>query len=383
MKIERFHGHDLNFVNRIKKYGCILGCMPSKIEFNKKIPDFKKRFLKYLHDQSQKEKSVLQLRITDNFRYYYDSNINTEDFFVDTNEENMLKIFTILSKELEKRNLCVTFYISNDEKKLYSVLYHPFLDGLSFVNVFLGFFNREAPVNKLPYMYIPLLTDSINLFHVMKNGKNYIDNFTKKKSNFQYIENKNTNHIQFNYLTMKFELDNVKQVKKKYSTSFSLMIVSIVTFGIFQTTNVEKLNIRYIIAVNEKITSLFNKLTSIDITLQRHDNFENYVKHVNYSFDKYKNYAILAYSILNLHNIKVPTGGNTIDVQFSGFPLVNEKVKELDIKSISSFSPFSPSCIHVSYLSDTKHVFLSFSFHTKDVDKQKLTETFNQLLKNL
>ena len=383
MKIKRFHGHDLYFVNAIKKYGCILGCMPSKIEFNQKIPDFKNRFLKYLHDESQKEKSLLQLRITDNFRYYYDSNINTEDFFVDTNEENMLKIFTILSKELEKRNLCFMIHISDDEKKIYSVLFHPFLDGLSYVNLFLGFFNRKVPINKLPYIYIPFLTDSFNFFHIVKNFKFYLDNFTKKRNNLKYIENKNTNYIQLNYLTLKFELDNVKKLKKKYNTSFSLIIVSIVTFGIFQTTNVEKLNIRYIIAVNENVTSLFNKLTSIDVTLQRHDNFENYVQHVNYLFDKYKNHAILAYSILNLHNIKVPTGGNTIDVAFSGFPLVNEKVKELDIKSICSFSPFSPSCIHVSYLSDTKYVFLSFSLFTKDIDKQKLNETLDQLLENL
>lgn len=383
MKIKRFHGHDLNFVNRVNKYGHVCTCMPSKIEFNKKIPNFKKRFLKYLRDESQKEKNVLQLRITDNFRYYYDTDMNATDFLVDTNETDMLKIFNILSTELKRRNVCITCYISDDETKLYSVLFHPFLDGLTYVNLFLGFFNREVPVQKLPYIYLPLLTDLMNISHVMKNAKNYIDTFTKKKTNFQYIENQNRNEIQFNYLTMKFELDNVKQLKKKYNTSFSLMIVSLVTFGMFQTTNVENLNIRYIIAVNENITSIFNKLTSIDVTLQKHDNFEKYVKHVNYLFDKYKDYAILAYTILNIHNIKVPEGGNTIDVQFSGFPLINEKVKELDIKSICSFSPFSPTCVHVSYVSDTKQVFLSFSLHTKDVDKQKLTEIFNQLLKKL
>lgn len=383
MKIKRFHGHDLNFVHEVKKYGHMSVCMPSSIEFNKRIPDFKKRFLKYLHDESQKEKSILQLRITNDNRYYYDTDMNVSDFLVDTNETDMFKIFTILSKELEKKNVCVTHYISDDEKKIYSVLFHPFLDGLTYVNLFLGFFNREVPVQKLPYIYVPLLTDLLNISHVMKNAKNYINTFTKKKTNLEHIEHKNRNEIQFNYLTMKFELDNVKQLKKKYNTSFSLMIVSLVTFGIFQTTNVENLNIRYIIAVSENITSIFNKLTSIDITLQKHDNFENYVKHVNYLFNKYKHFGILAYSILNIHDIKVLKGGNTIDVQFSGFPLVNEKVKELDIKSICSFSPFSPTCIHVSYLSDSEHVFLSFSLHTKDVDKQKLNESFDQLLKNL
>ncbi len=378
MKEYSFCGHDLNFVRRVKKMGHLSVCMPVMIEFNNKISNLKQRFFNYLQNESKKEKSVLQLRLTHRMKYYYDSEIDAKNYFVDTNETDMLKIFSVLSNQLQTRNVSLLFHISENEESMYTALYHPFIDGLSFLNLFLGFFNRAAPVEKLPFTYVPLVTDVMNTFHVVGNIKHYADSLSRK-TNLQYTPNIVQDGTNFSYMTTKFSLKKIKALKNHYKTPFSLMIISLITYAIFQTVTVDKLNIRYIIAVKETTTRVFNKLTCIDIILKRTENFETYVKHVQKTFHKFKDFAVLAYSVLNIHNKNFLVDDYTIDVQFSGFPLFYERVPEVDIKSIYTFSPYSPTCIHVCFLSDTEFVFLSFSFHTKDIDKKKLSDSLKQI----
>ncbi len=358
--------------------------------------------LKILEDRFKPEinncKSIFRLKLIDNENYEY-SKEATEKIFLYTfkkvklNEEyNHEKII----KETMQNSNKVKYFIFED--KIVVCCSHLFFDGSAMFNLTSKMFDYPEEVKQKNFIYIPIYNE-IKLIQTIPLTFKYLN----KKSNLSYDYSWKKYKKTKSFIKFNINIKLLKKLKNKINNnllkndkiSFPIILASLQTMIIFNSTKKDKLNIGITVAFSNKCR--FNNFSALPVIINRPKNWNNIniknfmilfyeiIFKLNEKVNKFKNILSLIYSITNIYNFKFGLNKN-IDVLISSIPMCTKNklsINNVNLKNTIGFLHGHTMPIYIMNLSQLGHVNSMIHIRTDDVDINKIkyfTDNINKWL---
>ena len=220
--------------------------------------------------------------------------------------------------------------------------------------------------------------------------RGYYDGIPKRNLSLDYPRDTTDYH---NMIKTKIHISYIKELKSLASNSlkekvaFALVFSAIQTFVLFQSSKKERLTVG--IVVGFKNTNRFNNFTAIVLDVKRpvdlSYNTENLLLLIKemHKQGKRKMYQIsLFYSLTNVYNLPLYLN-KTIDVLFSGIPMcqtTQHSIDNIEIGDAFVTMPYHTSPVYIVNLSDTKYIYITQHFRTKDIQIKEVENINNKII---
>lgn len=355
-------GLDNYFINR--KYNIIT----VRLEFEDDIPQLKEYLCKFLYNELSKKNSKLRL-IKKNNKFYY-KNIDYIDF-IKNNLIYLKEINYKIVEKLYKKNI-LPFIIIYNNNNIYISFDHQFLDGYSLYKILNKLFNNNKIIFKPPTIYyIPVYTELILLIK-------YINlNINVKNRNLNYYPD-NFSLTNTKFKTTNLFVQNIKYLKNKYNVSFNTVMVAILCNSVFNSSDIQKLNVGIIVAF-DSFTKFNNYgILFIEVKKPYNDNFSFLILMIDDLINKNKDTALLTYSISNIYNIN--SESKLIDILISGMPISinnNMTINNIKLKNTEQYLNYNSMPIYSMFITNNNIINLSLSIRSPDIDDKKFLEYIN------
>ena len=276
---------------------------------------------------------------------------------------------------------------------------HLFFDGSSMFNLTSKMFDHPEEVKQKNFIYIPIYNE-IKLMQTIPLAIEYLNNKRNLSYDYSWKKYKKTKcFFKFN-----INIKILKKLKNKINNnllkndkiSFSIILASLQSMIIFNSTKKDKLNIIITTAFENK--SRFNNFSALPILINRPENlsdininnfliiFYDMIFKLNEKTNKSKNLLISFYSISNIYNFNF-THFKNIDVVISSIPIMNTKnklsINNVNLINTNVFFHGHTMPIYIMNLSLIEHINSMIHIRTDDVDINKIkifTDNINKWL---
>lgn len=292
---------------------------------------------------------------------------------------------SIIVKNTIKNSNKISLWIANDGFIICAS--HLLHDGTSLLNTTAYLSDNKALINLPVFYYIPVFNEIKTIYDMCRG---YYDGIPKRNLSLDYPRDSTDYH---NMIKTKIQISYIKELKSlassslKEKVSFALVFSAIQTFVLFQSSKKERLTVG--IVVGFKNTNRFNNFTAIVLDIKRPvdlsyntDNLLLLIEEMHKE-GKRKMYQIpLFYSLTNVYNLPIYLN-KTIDVLFSGIPMcqtIQHSIDNIEIGDVFVTMPYHTSPVYIFNISDTKYIYITQHFRTKDIQIKEVENINNKII---